>query len=97
LLRALASTVILSSKYHGLVCKGSDVDSGGDEAKLIMILIILILIIIMETKAPRRKVLPSFSSALQFRVSFGLLNNLPPFFCIPRLTVSILNNLVFMV
>jgi hypothetical protein len=30
-------------------------------------------------------------------VSFGLLNNLPPFFSIPRLTVWFLNNLVFMV
>jgi hypothetical protein len=26
--------------------------------------------------------IPSFPSALQLRVSFGLLNNLPPFFCI---------------
>jgi hypothetical protein len=40
---------------------------------------------------------PSFASALQLRVSFGLLNNLPPFFSIPRLTVWFLNNLVFMV
>jgi hypothetical protein len=31
--------------------------------------------------------LPSFPSALQLRVSFGLLNNLPPFFSIPRLTL----------
>jgi hypothetical protein len=41
--------------------------------------------------------LPSFSSALQLRVNFGLLDNLPPFFSIPRLTVWFLNNLVFMV
>jgi hypothetical protein len=40
---------------------------------------------------------PSFPSTLQLRVSFGLLNNLPPFFSIPRLTVWFLNNLVFMV
>jgi hypothetical protein len=42
-------------------------------------------------------ILPSFPSALQLRVSFGLLNNLPPFFSIPRLTAWFLNNLVFMV
>jgi hypothetical protein len=41
--------------------------------------------------------LPSFPSALQLRVSFGLLNNLPPFFSIPRLTVWFLNHLVFTV
>jgi hypothetical protein len=41
--------------------------------------------------------LPSFPSALQLRVSFGLLNNVPPFLSIPRLTVWFLNNLVFMV
>jgi hypothetical protein len=40
---------------------------------------------------------PSFPSALQLRVTFGLLNNLPPFFSIPRLNVWFLNNLVFMV
>jgi hypothetical protein len=40
---------------------------------------------------------PSFPSALQLRVSFGLLNNLPPFFSIPRLTVWFLNHLVFTV
>jgi hypothetical protein len=39
--------------------------------------------------------IPSFPSALQLRVSFGLLNNLPPFFSIPWLTVWFLNNLVF--
>jgi hypothetical protein len=42
-------------------------------------------------------ILPFFPSALQLRVSFGLLNNLPPFFSIPRLTVWFLNNLVFTV
>jgi hypothetical protein len=41
--------------------------------------------------------LTSFLSALQLRVSFGLLNNLPPFFSIQRLIVWFLNNLVFMV
>jgi hypothetical protein len=41
--------------------------------------------------------LPSYHSALQLRVSFGLLNNLPPFFSIPWLIVWFLNNLVFMV
>jgi hypothetical protein len=40
---------------------------------------------------------PSFPSALQLRVSFGLLNNLPPFFSILRLADWFLNNLVFMV
>jgi hypothetical protein len=38
----------------------------------------------------------SFPSALQLRVSFDLLNNLPLFFSIPRLTVWFLNNLVSM-
>jgi hypothetical protein len=38
--------------------------------------------------------LPSFSPTLQFRVTFSLLNNLPPFFSIPRLTAWFLNNLV---
>jgi hypothetical protein len=32
-------------------------------------------------------ILPSFPSALQLRMSFGLLNNLSPFFSIPRLSV----------
>jgi hypothetical protein len=42
--------------------------------------------------------LSSFPSALQLRVSFGLLNNLPPFFSIHlRLIIWFLNNLVFMV
>jgi hypothetical protein len=53
---------------------------------------------------------PSFPSALQLRASFGLLNNLPPFFSIrhqsspisvqsihPRLIIWFLNNLVFTV
>jgi hypothetical protein len=56
---------------------------------------------------------PSFLSALQLRVSFGLLNNQPPFFnamvdgclgkrhfplpVLPRLIIWLLNNLVFTV
>jgi hypothetical protein len=39
--------------------------------------------------------LPALPWALQLRVSFGLLSNLPPFFSIPRLIVWFLNNLVF--
>jgi hypothetical protein len=39
----------------------------------------------------------SFLSALHLRVSFGLLNNLPPFFSLPSLTVWFVNNLVLMV
>jgi hypothetical protein len=40
-------------------------------------------------------IIPSFRSALQLRVSFGLLNNPPPFSIHPRLLVWFLNNLVF--
>jgi hypothetical protein len=50
----------------------------------------------MENDIEGSSFLPSFPSALQLRVSFGLLNNLPPFFSIPRLTLWFLNNLVFM-
>jgi hypothetical protein len=41
--------------------------------------------------------LASFFSALQLGVSFGLLNNLPPFFSIPRLIIWFLNSIVFTV
>jgi hypothetical protein len=45
--------------------------------------------------------LPSFPSALQLRVSFGLLNNLPPFIVVyilfQRLIIWFLNNLIFIV
>jgi hypothetical protein len=51
----------------------------------------------IERRKIMEKVLPSFPSALQLRVSIGLLNNLPPFFSIPRLADWFLNNLVFMV
>jgi hypothetical protein len=42
-------------------------------------------------------ILPPFPSALQLRVNFGLLTNLPPFFSIPRLTLWFVNNLVSIV
>jgi hypothetical protein len=41
--------------------------------------------------------LPSFPSALQLRMSFGLLNNPLLFFSTPRLIARFLNNLVFTV
>jgi hypothetical protein len=44
---------------------------------------------------PLPSFLPSFPSALQLRVSFGLLNNLPPLFSLEA--DWFLNNLVSMV
>jgi hypothetical protein len=52
------------------------------------IIIIIIMIIILPS------FLPLGATA---QGEFGLLNNLPPFFSIPRLTAWFLNNLVFMV